>query len=157
MPRLMILCGACPAISRPSKRMEPAFGARAPESMLKIVLLPEPFGPISPRISPFATSNDTLLTAVKPPKRLVNPSTVSIAVPGGRPPPDRVSRARAGSGASIRRVGRRRGQGDDRLAALQVLGPHDVGLVVDVLQDDGERALVLAGLSRALAGELHAE
>src|SRR5215813_12789815 len=46
--------------------------------MLKIVLLPEPFGPIRPRISPFSTANDTFCTAVKPPKRLVNPSTASI-------------------------------------------------------------------------------
>ena len=41
--------------------------------MLKIVLLPEPLGPIRPRISPCSTRNDTLLTAVKPPKRFTNP------------------------------------------------------------------------------------
>src|SRR5207244_4417712 len=52
-------------------------GVSVPDSMLKIVLLPEPFGPIRPRISPCSTRNDTLLTAVKPPKRFTNPSTVS--------------------------------------------------------------------------------
>ena len=77
MPRLMIRCGACPAISRPSKRMEPAFGTSVPESMLKIVLLPEPFGPMSPTISPFSIVKETWCTAVKPPKRLESPSTVS--------------------------------------------------------------------------------
>ena len=77
MPRLMIRCGAVPAISAPSNSIEPAVGTSVPDSMLKIVLLPEPFGPIRPRISPCSTRNDTLLTAVKPPKRFTNPLTVS--------------------------------------------------------------------------------
>ena len=77
MPRLMIRCGARPAISAPSNMIEPAVGGSVPDSMLKIVLLPEPFGPIRPRISPCSTRNDTLLTAVKPPKRFTNPLTVS--------------------------------------------------------------------------------
>src|SRR5262245_5033415 len=78
MPRLMMRCGGRPAISRPSKRIDPPFGTSAPESRLKIVLLPEPLGPMRPRISPWATSNETLLTAVKPPNRLESPRTVSI-------------------------------------------------------------------------------
>src|SRR5579863_2367121 len=73
----MIRCGARPAISMPSNRIDPAEGTSVPESMLKIVLLPEPFGPIKPRISPCSRRNDTLLTAVKPPKRFTNPLTVS--------------------------------------------------------------------------------
>ena len=43
---------------------------------LKVVLLPEPFGPIRPRISPSLTSNETFETAVKPPNVLVRPETV---------------------------------------------------------------------------------
>jgi len=39
---------------------------------LKTVLLPEPLGPMRPRISPSATSNETLLTAVKPPNLFVS-------------------------------------------------------------------------------------
>src|SRR5262245_22785645 len=77
MPRLMIRYGGCPAISWSSKRIDPALGTSVPESMLKIVLLPEPLGPIRPTISPFSTPNDTRLTAVKPPKRLVRPWTAS--------------------------------------------------------------------------------
>src|SRR5271165_4596006 len=73
----MMRCGGLPAISRPSKRIEPAFGAKVPDSMLKIVLLPDPFGPISPRISPSPTANETSLTAVKPPNRLKSPVTSS--------------------------------------------------------------------------------
>src|SRR6266581_7998246 len=80
MPRLMIRCGARPAISRPANKIDPEVGASVPESMLKIVLLPEPLGPIRPRISPCSTRNDTLLTAVKPPKRFTNPFTVSTQI-----------------------------------------------------------------------------
>src|SRR5712692_5159155 len=138
MPRLMIRCGICPAISRPAKRIEPALGTSAPASMLKMVLFPEPFGPISPRISPGSTANDTWLTAVKPPKRLVSPST-------------------ANTRRSLRGVRGRRRQRQHRVPKLQALRPHDVRLVVDVLHDDRERALVLAGHRRALACELDAE
>src|SRR5690242_5604663 len=81
MPRLMIRCGGRPASSWPSNAIEPAVGGNVPESMLKIVLLPDPFGPIRPRISPFSTLNDTLLTARKPPNRLTRPSTASTAIP----------------------------------------------------------------------------
>src|SRR5258708_2412907 len=77
----MILCGGRPDNSVPSNIIEPAVGSNVPDSMLKIVLLPEPFGPIRPRISPCSTRNDTLLTAVKPPKRLTRPSTTSTAIP----------------------------------------------------------------------------
>ena len=38
-----------PAISWPSNVIDPADGGNVPESMLKIVLLPEPFGPIRPQ------------------------------------------------------------------------------------------------------------
>src|SRR6201990_880369 len=79
MPRLMIRCGARPAISAPANSIEPAVGSSVPESMLKIVLLPEPLGPIRPRISPCSTLNDTLLTAVKPPNRFTSPLTSSTA------------------------------------------------------------------------------
>ena len=63
-----------------AKLIDPAVGTSVPDSMLKIVLLPEPFGPIRPRISPCSTRNDTLLTAVKPPKRFTNPLTVSTKI-----------------------------------------------------------------------------
>ena len=56
---------------------------------LNIVVLPEPFGPISPRISPSATSKDTSLSAVNPPKRLTRPDTDRNGVMGGRDGPDR--------------------------------------------------------------------
>src|SRR4051794_26437047 len=54
-----------------------------PEMQLKVVLLPEPLGPIRPRISPSLTSNDTLETAVKPSNFLVRPETVRITTEKG--------------------------------------------------------------------------
>src|SRR5262249_31755265 len=142
MPRLMMRYGGCPAISRPSNLIEPALGASVPESMLKMVLWPERLGPIRPTISPFSTPNDTPLTAVKPPKRLVRPWTAS-----------KNARPRD----SLRRVRRRARQRHDRLALLLALGPDEIGLVVDVLKDDRERAIVLPRHELGLALELHAE
>ena len=63
--------------------IEPAVGDSMPEMQLKVVLLPEPLGPIRPRISPSLTSNDTLETAVKPSNFLVRPETVRITTEEG--------------------------------------------------------------------------
>src|SRR6516162_10566482 len=113
----MMRCGGRPAISCPRKRIEPAVGANVPDSMLKIVLFPDPFGPISPRISPSPTPNETSLTAVKPPNRLKSPVTSSTET------------------QSLRGVGRVRRQLQHRLALLLRLRPHDIALVVNVLND----------------------
>src|SRR5687767_4741218 len=45
---------------------------------LKHVVLPEPFGPMRPRISPSFTSKETLFSAVKPPNCLVRPEIVNM-------------------------------------------------------------------------------
>src|SRR3990170_3507098 len=77
MPRWQILSGVRAEISSPLNRMEPAVAGKAPEMQLNMVVLPEPLGPMRPRISPSTTSNETRLRAVKPPNRLVRPETVS--------------------------------------------------------------------------------
>ena len=64
-------------MSFPKNRTDPALGRSAPAIRLNVVLLPEPFGPIRPRISPSATSKDTFLTARKPSNDLVSPLTSS--------------------------------------------------------------------------------
>src|SRR5512137_2378315 len=46
--------------------------------MLKRVVLPAPFGPITPFISPGVTEKLTSLSAVMPPKTWVIPSTLSM-------------------------------------------------------------------------------
>jgi hypothetical protein len=48
----------------------PASGASWPFSMLKQVLLPAPFGPISASISPAETAKETSATAWTPPNDL---------------------------------------------------------------------------------------
>src|SRR4051794_26721415 len=57
--------------------------------MLKNVVLPAPLGPISPTIAPSSIVKSTLLTATRPPKRLVNPWTTSRSVIGDRVRPER--------------------------------------------------------------------
>src|SRR6516225_1720464 len=135
----MMRCGGRPAISCPSKRIDPAVGANVPDSMLKIVLLPDPFGPIRPRISPLPTAKETSLTAVKPPNRLMSPVTSST------------------EGRSLDRVRRARRQFQHRFPLLLRFGPDDIGLVVDVLHDDRIGALVLAGHRGARRLELDAK
>src|SRR5438094_579743 len=61
------------------------------------------------------------------------------------------------SRGSLRRVRRRAGQRQDRLALLLALGPYEIGLVVDVLENHREGAIVLARHRSALALEFHAE
>src|SRR5690349_7611585 len=141
----MIRCGESPAISAPSNRIEPAVACSVPDSMLKIVLLPEPFGPIRPRISPLSTLKDTSLTAVNPPKRLINPLTTSTA--------ERSSSKRV----LLRRVGRACRELQNSFALRLALGPDHVRLVVDVLRDHRGGAQVLSGHGRIIACELHAE
>ena len=75
----MLFRSVIPASSPPRNRIEPAVGRRAPDRQLKRVVFPEPFGPMSPRISPSSTSNETPQSAVNPPKRLVRAETLSNA------------------------------------------------------------------------------
>src|SRR5215471_14901689 len=66
-------------MSLPSNRMRPPSVVSDPETQLIRVVLPEPFGPISPNRSPALTERLTRLSAVKPPNRLTRPSTSSRA------------------------------------------------------------------------------
>src|SRR5207249_8085083 len=54
---------------------------------LNAVVLPAPFGPMSPDICPFSTSNETPSRATMPPKRSVTLSTASNAIPARHPKP----------------------------------------------------------------------
>src|SRR5262249_51181905 len=64
-------------MSLPSNRMRPPSVVSDPETQLINVVLPDPFGPISPNRSPAFTERLTRLSAVKPPNRLTTPSTSS--------------------------------------------------------------------------------
>ena len=72
-----IRLGGSPVMSSPLSRMRPEVGRSTPVRQLKNVLLPAPFGPMMARISPRWISKLTLLSAVRPPKRIVRPSVRS--------------------------------------------------------------------------------
>src|SRR5258708_7875814 len=69
-------------MSRPLKTTLPDVGLKAPLTMLSIVVLPDPFAPRRPRISPCATSNDTDRSATTPPNCFVR---FSILIVGAEP------------------------------------------------------------------------
>src|SRR5437660_3346631 len=144
MPRRQIALGASPAISSPRKRMDPDVGASAPETQLKSVVLPEPLGPMRPRISPCRTSNETSSRAVKPPKCFASRETVSTRpthwAPGG-------SRALPGAWepALLQRQRRRLRKEHGRLDLRERLRIDDLEPAPDHLVDNGKGALVLPG------------
>ena len=55
--------GDMPVMSSPQNSTRPAVGLIWPRMLLKSVVLPEPFGPITPTISPGPTESDTPSTA----------------------------------------------------------------------------------------------
>src|SRR6476619_2450756 len=58
-------------MSSPANAMRPVSGASSPEIWLISVVLPAPFGPITPCSSPGRTSNVTSSVTRRPPKFLV--------------------------------------------------------------------------------------
>ena len=75
-PSRAIWCGRLRVMSWPSKRTRPRLAGCTPVIMLISVVLPAPFGPIRPRISPCATEKLTPSTALSPPKRRDTSSSV---------------------------------------------------------------------------------
>jgi len=74
------IASRCVERSIPNIRMDPAVGVTSPRSIWIVVVLPAPFGPNNPRISPGLISNDTSSTAVKSPNRLVRCATCNTGV-----------------------------------------------------------------------------
>jgi len=56
-----LISSGCLLMSKPATRAVPAVGARMPQSMRIVVVLPEPFDPKNPKISPYLIEK---LTAV---------------------------------------------------------------------------------------------
>jgi hypothetical protein len=48
--------------------MEPLVGLKTPDMRLKVVVFPEPFGPIRALMPPDLTLKETASTAISPPK-----------------------------------------------------------------------------------------
>ena len=70
MPSLVIRSGRRSVMFLSSKLIVPAVGRYSPVSMLKNVVFPAPFGPMIETIECSGMSNDTSLTAARPPKCL---------------------------------------------------------------------------------------
>ena len=100
-----------PVMSWPSKRILPSVGGRAPATMLKMVLLPAPFGPMIPVMRSASTWNEQRSTAVRPPKRRVSASTARMGGCGT------AGFAIASMLPILARLCRRRAQHEQRLAA----------------------------------------
>ena len=66
---------AVAVMSRPLKAIVPAVGLSRPDTQLTRVVLPAPFGPMMPTISPRWMVRSISRMAIKPPKRLVMPRT----------------------------------------------------------------------------------
>src|ERR1700688_705351 len=129
-----------------------------PAMRLRSVVFPEPFGPKTPTISPWAIAKETSATAVSPPKRLVRPSTSKNMAP---PRKDAGDAAREGQDGQDEdetvdedaRLGR---ELDDVRQGREDEGTHDrpghpIASAQKRHRDDGERLLdrEIAGLDVA--------
>jgi DNA-binding GntR family transcriptional regulator len=83
-PRRAIVAAAARVMSRPSSVTRPPVGWMTPEMQFSSVVLPEPFGPIKPKIRPSSRSSETPRSAVTPPKSLATSTAPSIARAAGR-------------------------------------------------------------------------
>src|SRR2546427_794968 len=72
--------GGRPLTRCPRTRTSPPSAARWPVSRLMSVVLPEPFGPISPTRSPAATTKSTASFATMPPNHLTRPTPRTSSV-----------------------------------------------------------------------------
>src|SRR5262249_27091426 len=85
-----LISSGCVDTSKPATVARPEVGVSNPHRMRIVVDFPAPFGPRKPKISPFATSTETLSTATKSPNCLVSFSSgtgVSLPLPITAAPP----------------------------------------------------------------------
>src|SRR5918995_2627370 len=78
MPRALDSAGEANWTTSPRSTISPSSGVWTPERIFIRVLLPAPFSPTSPWISPGSSSKSTPSRAVAPPKRLVTPRSARI-------------------------------------------------------------------------------
>src|SRR5918996_1084127 len=105
-------------------RTVPLSGFTAPLSRFRVVVLPDPLGPIRPRMVPGSTVKATSATAWRPPNRLLSPVTRRLPASATLPPP-----TPSGLLAGLKR--------DPRVARLHVVRPYDLVLVPLVLDQEG--------------------
>src|SRR6185437_7315808 len=131
MPPCTSLCEATPPIEASSKTTSPPSGAYRPEITLIAVVLPEPFGPTSPKISPGTTWKLRPSSAWKPPKRFITLETVRMGLlSGDTPAPPRCERDQAS--------GQEQHQAHDQQAVnkLEILRRGKADQIVDAVEED---------------------
>ena len=136
MPRRARWWGGSSDRSSPSRTTLPQVVSCRPVMTLNVVVLPAPFGPISPVMRPASTSRSTSRTAWLPPKWTLTPERLEQRASGR----GRDALARAGGGARW-----------PSPAELEHLDPAEVAVdrVVDV---DADAAVqVLGGVGDAVA------
>ena len=69
-------CSYSRATSKPATVARPSLGCDSPHSILIAVVLPAPFAPRNPNISPSCTSNVMWFVATKSPNCFVSPSAL---------------------------------------------------------------------------------
>src|SRR5579871_1252717 len=96
------------------------------------VVLPEPFGPTRPRISPGATWKLKPSSAEKPPKRFTRPVTLrsGFVASGDMPSPPRRQRHQA------RRQEQHQSHDQETIDQLEILRRGDADHVVDAVKND---------------------
>ncbi len=72
MPRRASRCGGSRVMSSPANRMVPSSARKCPEMRLMSVVLPAPFGPMSPNTCLSGIARSIVFTATTPPNRLVS-------------------------------------------------------------------------------------
>src|SRR5579859_2101022 len=77
MPSLHRAAASSLVTVRPAKRTCPASGARSPEIRPNRLVLPAPFGPTIPTVSPGPTASDRLSATTTRPNRFATPSSSS--------------------------------------------------------------------------------
>src|SRR6185437_3337738 len=82
-PMRQTWCTLRPSMGWPARVALPSSALSTPFSRLNSVVLPAPFGPMMPRISPPAIEKVTSPTARRPPKERDNPFTSSSVAPAG--------------------------------------------------------------------------
>src|SRR3990167_1932189 len=138
-------CSPWARTSSPSTQAAPSLTGSKPVSILMRVVLPLPFGPMKPKISPGSTRRLTRSTAVKSPKRRVRPSArmaawfpfvpeaISLLPQGhvsghaGAQPPARVGHAHLDAEHLV-----------DALGTRLDVARQEFGLLVDLLHLAGE-------------------
>src|SRR5580704_9458498 len=101
IPAIAQATGPVPETRVPRRRISPASGVISPEIKLNSEVLPAPFGPIRPRISPSRTSNDISTLAATPPNDLLTRSISSRGVSDIDIPVWAIARASEGQGSAL--------------------------------------------------------